>query len=82
MLDEGGGDDENGLVILAVAELPLLDVVLQVGLEDRITQPPHQTEHMRLHLSVHIPVVERQGLVSAFKRISQRIELDLRHCRE
>ena len=38
MLDEGRGDDENGLVILAVAELPLLDLILQVGLEDRIAQ--------------------------------------------
>jgi hypothetical protein len=79
MLDEGCGDDENGLVILAVAELPLLDLVLQVGLEDRIAQPPHQSEHMRLHLSVRVSMVGRQGLISAFKRVPERIELYLRY---
>jgi hypothetical protein len=37
---------------------------------------------MRLHLSVRIHVGGRQRLVSAFKRIPERIELDLRHCHE
>ena len=37
---------------------------------------------MTLHLGLRIPVVGRQGRVGAFKRVPERIKLDLRYGRE